>query len=151
MSKLPAAFTCAAAIGDNLGYAIGKFGGRPLLDHYQNLFRIRPATLKYGEAIFQGYGPATIFFARFVAGLRVIAGPLAGVLHMPWRLFVIFNFLGAAVWVSAIATAGYLFGGHWHALARGMERFNLVVLIVALIALLFLWWRYRRRRSREDH
>ena len=143
--------TCAAALGDNLGYAIGHYGGRPLLDRYQNIFRIPQRTLKKGEALFERYGAAAIFFARFVVGMRVLAGPLAGVLRMRWRAFVVFNFLGAVVWVSVIASAGYLFGRHWRNLVRGMQRFNIAALIVALIVILFLWWRYRHNHPHEDH
>jgi membrane protein DedA with SNARE-associated domain len=65
-------------------------------------------------------------------------------------VFVVFNFLGAAVWVSLIASTGYLFGGHWRNLVRGMQRFNIAALIVALVAVLFLWWKYRRSRGPED-
>lgn len=142
--------TCAATLGDNLGYAIGYFGGRPLLDRYQNIFRIPQRTLKKGEVLFERYGAAAIFFARFVVGMRVFAGPLAGVLCMRWRAFVVFNFLGAAVWVSVIASAGYLFGAHWRNLVRAMQRFNIAVLIVALVVIVFLWWRYRQSHPRED-
>jgi membrane-associated protein len=142
--------TCAATLGDNLGYAIGYYGGRPLLDRYQSILRIPQRTLKNGEALFERYGAAAIFFARFVVGMRVFAGPLAGVLRMRWRAFVVFNFLGAAVWVSVIASAGYLFGRHWRNLVRGMQRFNIAALIVALIVILFLWWRYRHTRPPED-
>jgi membrane-associated protein len=136
--------TCAATLGDNLGYAFGHYGGRPLLDRYQRFFRISPATLKRGEDMFARYGAAAIFLARFVFGLRVFAGPLAGVLRMRWRAFALFNFLGAAVWVTCIASAGYLFGQHWRTLGRAMQRFNIAVLIVALAVIVFLWWRYRR-------
>lgn len=142
--------TCAATLGDNLGYAIGYFGGRPLLDRYQSILRIPQRTLKNGEALFERYGAAAIFFARFVVGMRVFAGPLAGVLRMRWRAFVVFNFLGAAVWVSVIASAGYLFGRHWRNLVRGMQRFNIAALIVALMVILFLWWRYRHNRPPQD-
>jgi len=142
--------TCAATLGDNLGYAIGYFGGRPLLDRYQSILRIPQRTLKNGEALFERYGAAAIFFARFVIGMRVFAGPLAGVLRMRWRAFVVFNFLGATVWVSVIASAGYLFGRHWRNLVRGMQRFNIAALIVALMVILFLWWRYRHNRPPED-
>src|SRR5579863_8691068 len=85
--------TIAATIGDNLGFALGYYGGRPLLVRYQSIFRIRPATLERGEKLFDRYGAATIFFARFVFGMRIIAGPMAGVLRMQWRKFLIFNFL----------------------------------------------------------
>ncbi len=142
--------TCAATLGGYLGYALGHYGGRPLLDRYQSFLRIPPATLKRGEEMFARYGAPTVFFARFIFGLRVFAGPLAGVLRMRWRAFALFNFLGAAVWVTAIASTGYLFGQHWHSLLRAMQRFNIAVLIVALAVILFLWWRYRRHPAPEN-
>jgi len=142
--------TCAATLGDNLGYAFGCYGGRPLLDRYQSFFRISPTTLKRGEEMFARCGAATIFFARFIFGLRVFAGPLAGVLRMRWRAFALFNFLGAAVWVTVIASAGYLFGQHWRRLARVVQRFDSAVLIVAVAVILLLWWRYRRQPRPED-
>jgi membrane-associated protein len=85
--------TIAATLGDNVGFALGYYGGRPLLERYQSFFRIRAANLARGERIFARYGPVTVFFARFVFGMRIIAGPLAGVLRMPWRKFLLFNFL----------------------------------------------------------
>ena len=137
--------TCAATLGDNLGYALGYYGGRPLLERYQSVFRIPPATLKRGEKMFARYGAAAVFFARFIFCMRVIAGPLAGVLRMRWRAFTLFNFMGAAVWVTCIASAGYLFGQHWRRLLLVMERFNIAALIVAVVVILFLWWKYRRQ------
>jgi membrane protein DedA with SNARE-associated domain len=136
--------TIAATVGDNLGFALGYYGGRPVLARYQAFFRIQDATVARGEKLFARYGAMTIFFARFVFGLRIIAGPLAGVLRMPWRKFGIFNFLGAGLWVTVIAGAGYLFGQHWHRLERIIKRFDLAVAIVALLVLGFLWLRKRR-------
>lgn len=133
--------TLAATIGDNLGFVLGHYGGRPLLDRYHNLFRIPQSARVRGEELFSRYGSFTIFFARFVFGLRIIAGPLAGVLGMPWRAFAIFNFLGAVVWVSFIAAVGYLFGQQWRLLVRTLTRLNIVIVVVA--AVLFLWWRQR--------
>ncbi len=135
--------TCAATLGGDLGYAVGHYGGRPLLDRYQSIFRISSATLKRGEEMFARYGAAAIFFARFIFGFRTFAGPLAGVLRMRWQAFALFNFLGAAVWVTVMASAGYLFGHHWHSLLRAMQRLNIAVLIVSGIVILFWWWRYR--------
>lgn len=141
--------TIAATLGDNLGYAIGHYGGRPLLDRYVNVLRISPATLQRGENLFARWGAVAVFFARFVFGVRVFAGPLAGVLRMHWRNFALFNFLGAALWVSVIAGAGYLFGQHWQKLAHVMQRFNIAVLILAVAGMAFLWWKYRRRSAQE--
>jgi membrane-associated protein len=136
--------TLASTFGDNLGYMIGSRGGRPLLDRYQRFFRVPQRVIERGERLFARYGSVTIFFARFVFGMRVIAGPLAGVLRMPWRAFAIFNLLGAAVWVTVIASAGYLFGRHWALLIHGLKRFNLGVLVLAVAVILVIWWKRRR-------
>jgi membrane protein DedA with SNARE-associated domain len=136
--------TVAATVGDNLGFALGYYGGRPLLDRYQAFFRIRHTTVARGEELFARYGALTIFFARFVFGMRIIAGPLAGVLRMPWRKFSLFNFLGAGLWVTVISSVGYLFGRHWDRLERVLKRFDLSAAVVVLLGAAFLWWRSRR-------
>jgi membrane protein DedA with SNARE-associated domain len=142
--------TCAATLGDNLGFLIGSRGGRPLLDRYQSIFRIPQHTLKRGEKMFARYGSVTIFFARFVFGMRVIAGPLAGVLRMPWRVFALFNFLGAAVWVTVIAGAGYSFGRHWRRLLFGLRRLDIALLLLAIVILLIFWWKHRGEGDTES-
>jgi membrane protein DedA with SNARE-associated domain len=139
-----AAGTLAATLGDNLGFALGYYGGRPLLDRYQSVFRIPRATLTRGENLFARYGAATIFFARFVFGMRIVAGPLAGVLRMPWRRFLLFNFLGAALWVSVIAGVGYLFGRHWEHLQHILKRFDILAAILLILIAFYLWRRNRR-------
>jgi membrane-associated protein len=136
--------TIAATVGDNLGYALGYYGGRPLLLRYQTIFRIKNATISRGEELFAKYGSVTVFFARFVFGMRIIAGPMAGVLRMSWSKFLIFNFLGAAVWVTVISSAGYLFGRHWDRLEEGLNQFNVVALIIVLVIAGAWWWRNRK-------
>ena len=136
---------CAATLGDNLGFAIGHYGGRPLLDRYQKTLRIRPSVIARGEELFARYGSATIFVARFIAGMRIVAGPLAGVLRMPWRRFVLFNFLGAVVWVTVIASVGYLFGKHWEALIQVLRDANIAIAIVVVVLVGLYWWRRRTR------
>jgi membrane-associated protein len=139
----------AATLGDNLGYSIGRRGGRPLLDRYAHLLRVRAEPIARGEHLFQRYGSFTVFIARFIFGMRVIAGPLSGVLRMPWGRFVLFNFLGAATWVTVIALLGYTFGEHWVVLAKTLGRINLVLAVVAAYVGLMLWRRYRARREKE--
>lgn len=106
--------------------------------------RIRPAVISRAEELFVRYGSATIFVARFIAGLRIIAGPLAGVMRMPWRKFLIFNFLGALLWVSVIASVGYLFGKHWDALVDLVQDANLAIAVVVVILCALFWWKRRR-------
>jgi len=140
--------TLACTLGDNLGYWIGFHGGRPLLHRYQKFFRVSDDKIARGEKMFERFGPLTVFFARFVFGMRVIAGPLAGVLRMRWPRFVLFNLLGATVWVTVISCVGYLFGQHWHRLLRSVGRANVVVFLLAAAIVVHVWWRYRRGLSR---
>jgi membrane protein DedA with SNARE-associated domain len=139
--------TLVTTLGGCLGFALGCYGGRPLLARYQSAFRIQDTALTRGEKLFTQYGPATIFLARFVFGIRLIAGPLAGVLRMPWRKFLLFNFLGAAAWVTVVSSAGYLFGGHWHRVQQALMRFNLSAVILLLLVAVFLWRNRRRERN----
>ncbi len=139
---------CAATIGDNLGFLLGHYGGKQLLEHYRKVPRVYRAITR-GESLIQRYGSFAIFIARFIAGMRIIAGPLAGVLHMPWRKFVVFNLLGAAVWVTVISSIGYFFGRHWDELAKIMKGFNLAVFLAAVLIALFFWWRQRRKRGNQ--
>jgi len=141
--------TAACTLGDNLGYLLGHFGGRRLLQRYQHVFRVRDLTIRRGERLFARHGHVAIFFARFIFGMRIIAGPLAGVLRMPWRQFAIFNFLGAAAWVTTISLIGYFFGSQWNTLVRIMGRVNMVIAIVVLGLLVFVWHRYRERMVDE--
>jgi membrane protein DedA with SNARE-associated domain len=136
--------TISAAVGDNLGFVLGYYGGRPLLLRYQSIFRIRNSTIARGEELFARYGALTVFIARFVFGMRIVAGPMAGVLRMSWRKFLIFNLLGAVVWVSVISTVGYLFGRHWERLQEGLKRFDVLIFVVVLLVAAYLWWRNRK-------
>jgi membrane protein DedA with SNARE-associated domain len=139
--------TLATTAGGELGFALGHHGGRPLIERYRHVFSIGADTVARGDRLFERYGAATVFLARFIFGMRVLSSLLAGALHMPWRKFVLYNFLGAAVWVTGICAAGYLFGGHWGRLAHDLKRFDLAVAIVIVVAGLLLWRRRRRERN----
>lgn len=136
--------TLAATLGDNAGYAIGNYGGRPLLERYRSVFRISEDGVARGERLFERYGSVTILFSRFVFGMRVIAGPMAGILRMPWKSFAIFNLIGAALWVSAISLAGYFFGSRWRVLIYFMKRFDLVLGAIFILVIAVVWWRNRK-------
>jgi membrane protein DedA with SNARE-associated domain len=138
--------TVAATLGDNLGYFIGYRGGRRLLERHRQFFHISDAALARGERLFERHGSATILFARFVFGMRVIAGPMAGVLRMPWKKFAIFNALGAGLWVTVIAVVGYSFGSRWKLLTYYMKRFDQALVVAFVLTVAVVWWRSRRKR-----
>jgi membrane protein DedA with SNARE-associated domain len=141
--------TVAATLGDNVGYAIGHYGGRRLLDRYRNIFRVSDAAVARGERLFLRYGAVAILFARFVFGMRVIAGPMAGVLRMPWKKFAVFNFLGAGLWVTVISVLGYAFGSRWKLLMQFMKRFDLALVAVFVVIIAAMWWRSRKEKQGE--
>ncbi|HEY7616708.1 MAG TPA: DedA family protein [Terriglobales bacterium] len=138
--------TIAATVGDNIGFAIGHYGGRRFLTRYIRALHISRRLLRSGESAFQKHGAVTISFARFVAGLRVTAGPLAGVLGMPWKKFAVYNFLGAVLWVSVVSGIGYLFGRNWDKLLRVFRQLDIAIAILAGLVILWLW-----RRSRDPN
>lgn len=136
----------AATLGDNIGYMIGRKGGRRLLERYRHIFHLPETLIEQGETLFKKRGAVTIFFARFIFGMRIIAGPMAGVLRMPWKQFAVFNFLGATVWVTVISFAGYFFGENWEKLIKVMGRVNLVILLLVAWVAVMAWRRFRARR-----
>ena len=86
----------AAIVGDNLGYLIGRKGGRWLLERPGRFHRQRLGVLQTGEPFFERHGPKAVFFGRFLLGLRVWASWLAGATRMHWRSFVLWNALGGS-------------------------------------------------------
>jgi membrane-associated protein len=135
----------AAALGDNIGYGIGRYFGRPLLERYKNFFHSSGDSIQRGETLIKRRGALAIFLARFIAGLRVVAGPIAGILNMHWRRFVIFNLLGAIAWVSSISLIAYFFGDRIHSVIRVMGRMNLLMLAtIILIVVAIRYWRHAK-------
>ncbi|HET6935360.1 MAG TPA: DedA family protein [Candidatus Angelobacter sp.] len=139
----------AATIGDNIGYWIGRKGGRPLLDKWKRFFRVSDDDIAAGEELIKRKGANTVFFARFVWGLRMIAGPLSGALKMDWRRFLLFNFLGAAAWVTAIALLGYTFASHFNTLLGFFKKADIAV-VVAVAALGYWFWHRHKNRQRKQ-
>ncbi len=137
--------TVAAATGDNIGYALGRWGGRWLLDRYRSVFRLDASTFERGERLFDHYGPGAVFLARFIFGMRVIAGPLAGTLRMHWARFATFNVLGAATWAVAVSMLGYTFGKHWDELVPLFRKVDVVLGAAVVLGVIWLWWDYRRK------
>lgn len=136
----------AAILGDNLGYWIGHQGGRQLAERHGRLVGLTPARLATLDAFFAQHGAKTVFFGRFVSGLRVFAAFFAGMNRLPWPRFLLYNAAGAVAWATTVGLVGYLFGQSWALLERWVGRAGLFVagLAVALV-LIGLVYRHRRR------
>jgi membrane protein DedA with SNARE-associated domain len=101
-----------AIVGDSIGYFIGRKGGQPLFDRLGRRFpkHFGPAHIAKAEHLFQRWGMWAVFFGRFVALLRILAGPLAGALRMPYWRFAIANVLGGVLWAGGTTAGVYYLG-----------------------------------------
>jgi membrane protein DedA with SNARE-associated domain len=100
----------AAVLGDNLGYAIGRFGGRKLVVRHGARVGISPERLNKTERFVAHYGPEVVIVARFFPLLRQLNGIVAGIAGMGWKRFVFYNALGGLLWVGAWTSGLYYFG-----------------------------------------
>ena len=103
---------CGALLGDNIGFAIGHFGGRQLAERYGRYIFLTPERLDKATAFFDRHGGKIIVVARFIEGLRQANGVIAGTTGMRWPRFLIFNAIGAALWVLVWTSVGYFSGNH---------------------------------------
>ncbi|GAC1321681.1 MAG: hypothetical protein NVS2B16_22960 [Chloroflexota bacterium] len=144
-----AAASVGAIVGDNLGYAAGRYGGRALVERYGKYIRIKPHHLDRAETFFDRYGDRTVFFGRFVAVLRAWAAFLAGTNRMPWPKFLLFNAAGGIAWSILFGTLGYLLGNNLPLLHRIVSVIGIGgVVVAALVAVVaFVVWRRRRSQS----
>jgi membrane protein DedA with SNARE-associated domain len=141
----------SAVAGDCCGFAFGRTGGQRLFDRLSQRFKFVRDRYAHLQNFFAVHGTKAVFMARFVAGARFLAGPIAGAAGMPFWRFLGWNMLGALIWCSLVITVGYLVGdelewvlaeahsaGHWIALA----------LLVAFAGILLFWWReHQQSRS----
>jgi len=144
----------AAVAGDNIGFAIGHFGGRALIERYGRYILLTRERVDRATAFFDRHGGKVIVVARFVEGLRQANGIIAGLTGMHWRRFLAFNALGAALWVGVWTCVGYFSGNNIDAIYRTAIRYEayfgaaIGAAIVALVA--HRIWRWRRRRTGSE-
>jgi membrane protein DedA with SNARE-associated domain len=137
-----------AIIGDSIGYWVGHRGGRPFLERLGRRFprHMGPVQLAKAEWTFQRWGVAAIFFGRFIALLRIFAGPLAGALRVPYWKFLAANASGGAIWASGTAVLIYYIG---KVAESWLSRFSWIALAVAIVAGIVTTLIIRRRARRE--
>jgi membrane protein DedA with SNARE-associated domain len=129
-----------ATAGADIGYYLGFRGGRPFVERFGSIFRIRPEHIARSELFFARHGDKAVLAARFVLGLRTWGSMLAGMARMPFWRFQLFSALGGLAWATAVGLAGYLLGSNLpllEAIIRdiGLGGLALVVLLVAVLIL----------------
>ena len=140
------AATFGTVLGGTSGYWIGRVGGRGLLVRHGHLVRLDAERLARAEKYFARHGVTTVFFARFVALLRIFGSLLAGVAHMPFPTFSIVNFAGGLLWAVTFSTVGMLFGKNLSRLDDYLAEISIALTVVLIVAYLV----YRRREQRAQ-
>ena len=135
----------AAIIGDNVGFAIGRKGGRRLFEMPGPFHRQRIDSLAVGEPFFAKHGPKAVFLGRWVAGLRIASAWLAGMNKMSWPRFLFWNALGGICWATTIGLGIYLLG-HAFENVIGVGGIVAAGLVSGLLVGIFVWKRMRARR-----
>ena len=136
----------AAIIGDNIGYAIGRKGGRRVLESPRGPFvRQRQAVLGVGDTFFDRHGGKAVFLGRWLPGLRVYASWMAGGARMPWRTFFFWNAAGGTCWAASIALAGYFGGAAAQKLLEDYGAFSVIVIPIGIITT-YLLYRFQQER-----
>jgi membrane-associated protein len=136
----------AAIIGDNLGYAIGRSGGRRLLERPGFLEHHRHRVLEHGEPFFARHGAKAVFLGRWVAGLRIAAAWLAGINRMPWPQFLFWNALGGIAWATSVGLLAYWLGPPAEKVFRTIGIVGVSLAVVVVLGFV-LWRRLRREAS----
>ena len=136
----------SAVIGDCTGFLIGRTAGQAVVQRLVERFKFLHGRYERLQVFFQVHGSKAVFMARFIAGVRFMAGPMAGACKMPFLQFLGWNILGAMVWCSVIVTVGYLLGDELYLLVARTHQATRWIAVGAavLLALVILaWWRER--------
>jgi membrane protein DedA with SNARE-associated domain len=144
-----AAASVDALLGDNLGYAIGRRFGRGFLERHGRLMRLTPERLARADSFYAEHGGKTVFLGRFVPIVRSVGCLLAGVGHMRYPRFALFDAAGALVWAVGHTILGYVAGASYERLDRYLGPTGLLVLVVLVLLIAASVWLRRRRRHRD--
>jgi len=141
----------AASAGDNVGYAIGHYGGIKFLRKFGKYILLTQKRLQKLESFFERHGGKVVVSARFIEGFRQFNGIIAGISSMPWKSFMAYNIVGAILWVSVWAGIAYFLGNRLDFIFSLFQKFELYVIIGAgLIVLLFILYRVLIRKSKDE-
>jgi membrane-associated protein len=138
----------AAVMGDNIGYVIGRAGGRRLLEHPGPLESHRRNLIEKGEPFFARHGAKAVFLGRWFAGLRIAAAWLAGVNRMHWHVFLFWNALGGIAWATSVGLVAYALGPAAENLIKTVGLVGLAVIVV--LGAVALVWQRRRTAARKS-
>jgi membrane protein DedA with SNARE-associated domain len=138
----------AAILGDNIGYAIGRYGGRRLVMRLAYIGRIEKS-LAWGEQFFARHGGKTVFVARWIFGLRIFGAWIAGMVHMPWRVFFVWNAAGGITWCASVIGLGYFFGNSLGAIEKVLGVGGVIAVVSVAAVGLGAWRRFEHKKMHQ--
>ncbi len=136
-----------AVIGDNIGFAIGDFGGRKLVEKYGRYIFLTAKRLDKLEDFFNKKGNWVVMFARFIEGLRQANGIIAGISEMSWHRFTLFNAIGATLWVTTWASIGYFAANNINTLLKYQTYFTIAVFSVVIFFAVYKFIQAKNRKA----
>lgn len=137
--------TIGATAGALIAYAIGAWGGRPILERWGRYLAISAEDLDRTEAFFAKYGIAASFFGRMIPVVRSLVSFTAGIGRMPLIRFTVFTFLGSLPWTLLLVFVGSELGANWEQIGGVLKQFEYAILAVLLVVVLvFVWFRVIR-------
>jgi membrane-associated protein len=140
--------SAGAIIGDNIGFTIGRRGGRRLLERPGRFFEERQRMLAIGDPFFAKHGSKAVFLGRWVAGLRIWVSWLAGASEMRWPIFIFWNALGGTAWATSVALAAYYGGNGAKKVITAIGLYGgIAAVALFVIASVVLWRRLKRRQA----
>ena len=135
----------ASIIGDNIGFALGRYGGHPLVERYGKYVFLTSRRVAKTEAFYARNGARIVLIARFIDGLRQANGIIAGFTEMKWPRFITYNAIGAILWVMTWSLVGYFGASH----VATLLRYQLYVSIVAIVGAIG-YYLYRRKHPKAE-
>jgi undecaprenyl-diphosphatase len=137
-----------AIIGDNIGFLIGRRGGRALLERPGRFAEERRRVLEIGDPFFERHGPKAVFLGRWITGLRVWTSWLAGASDMRWPTFMLWNALGGTAWAASVALAAYYGGTGVETVFSKIGLYGGIAAgVIVVLALLYVRRRLKQRRA----
>jgi len=145
---------CGATVGDSLGYCLGRYGGKALIDKCRKRLGFFARHFERAQNFYLKHGQWAVFVARFITGVRMFSGICAGSFKMPYLRFLVFDFSGAVIWATTICSLGFLFGSNWERLVHLVKEFDWIILSAIGLGIVVLGVAYYlrgRKSGRSTH
>jgi membrane-associated protein len=133
---------CAAIIGDNTGYFLGRKAGPKIFSRPKSRL-FHPDHLRQTKAFYEKYGPRAVVYARFIPIIRTCTPFISGVAEMPYPKFLIFSLFGGSIWIAFMTALGYRLG-QVAVVRQNFEKVVLGIIFVSVLPVFFEAWKARR-------